>query len=101
MTRADETVVAATPATVQHDKKNAIQKYQQHKKDTGSVQVQAALLTSRINGLTEHLKVHAKDNHSRRGLIQMVSKRRKLLDYLKTRKIEDYQKLIVELGIRK
>lgn len=93
MTRAEDTSTAP--------KKAMIEKHQQHKKDTGSVQVQVALLTTRINGLTEHLKAHTKDNHSRRGLIQMVSKRRKLLDYLKSRKTEDYQKLIEELGIRK
>ncbi len=69
--------------------------------DTGSPQVQVALLTARINELTEHFKTHAKDHHSRRGLLKMVSRRRKLLDYLKGRNPEGYKVLIERLGLRK
>ncbi|HIE65255.1 MAG: 30S ribosomal protein S15 [Nitrospira sp.] len=72
-----------------------------HEKDTGSPEVQIALLTSRIVYLTEHFKTHKKDHHSRRGLIQMVSRRRKLLDYLKTTEVARYQKIIKKLGLRK
>ena len=82
------------------EKKDIISKYQQSEKDTGSVQVQVALLTERINHLTEHLKDHKQDNHSRRGLLQMVGKRRGLLQYLKSRDIEAYRKLITDLDIR-
>jgi small subunit ribosomal protein S15 len=69
--------------------------------DTGSPEVQVALLTTRINELTEHFKTHVKDHHSRRGLLRMVSRRRKLLDYLKSRKVEIYRSLIDRLGLRK
>ena len=69
--------------------------------DTGSPQVQVALLTQRINELTEHFKTHKKDNHSRRGLLKMVSQRRSLLDYLKRRDIEGYHELIGKLGLRR
>ena len=82
-------------------KKTIIKKYQRHGKDTGSAKVQVAILTTRINLLTEHLKIHKKDNHSRRGLIGLVSRRRKLLDYLKERKKEEYSQTISSLGIRK
>ena len=81
-------------------KNEIIAKYKQSEKDTGSVQVQVALLTERINHLTEHLKDHKQDNHSRRGLLQMVGKRRGLLQYLKSRDIEAYRKLITDLDIR-
>ncbi len=70
-------------------------------KDTGSPEVQVAILTERINNLTEHFKTHAKDSHSRRGLIMMVNKRRALLDYLKSRDEGRYQALIAKLGLRK
>jgi len=84
------------------EKKTIITHHQSHAKDTGSAQVQIAILTKKISHLTEHLKIHKKDNHSRRGLIMMVGKRRKLLDYFKTKNSSDeYQKLIEELGIRK
>ncbi|HHY62918.1 MAG TPA: 30S ribosomal protein S15, partial [Firmicutes bacterium] len=76
-------------------------KYQLHESDTGSPEVQIAILTERINYLTEHLKVHKKDHHSRRGLLKMVGKRRALLDYLKDSDIERYRALIEELGLRK
>ena len=69
--------------------------------DTGSPEVQVALLTNRINDLIEHFKVHAKDHHSRRGLLRMVGKRRKLLDYLKNSNVSTYQTLIERLGLRK
>ena len=69
--------------------------------DTGSPEVQIALLTTRINGLTDHFKDHTKDHHSRRGLLRMVSRRRKLLDYLKSRNTDSYRTLIEKLGLRK
>ena len=72
-----------------------------HETDTGSPEVQIAILTERINQLTEHLKVHAHDNHSRRGLYKMIGKRRSLLDYLARKDIERYRTLIAKLGIRK
>lgn len=82
-------------------KKKVIGTYASHEKDTGSAQVQIAILTERINELTEHLKVHKKDNHSRRGLLLMVGKRRKLLNYLKNSKPESYDKVIGGLELRK
>lgn len=83
------------------DKKKAIiDQYKQSDNDTGSVQVQVALLTERINHLTEHLKSNHKDNHSRRGLLQMVGKRKGFLLYLKNKDIEAYRALIKSLGIR-
>ena len=72
-----------------------------HEGDTGSPQVQVALLTQRINELTEHFRTHKKDNHSRRGLLKMVSQRRSLLDYLKRKNIEEYHGLIQKLGLRR
>ncbi len=75
--------------------------YQRAKGDTGSPEVQVALLTARINDLTGHFKEHKKDHHSRRGLLRMVSQRRKLLDYLKGKNVEAYRKLITSLGLRK
>ena len=69
--------------------------------DTGSPEVQVALLTARINGLTDHFKANTKDHHSRRGLLRMVSRRRKLLDYLKSRNADSYRALIEKLGLRK
>ena len=84
------------------EEKNAIIKeYAQHEGDTGSPEVQIALLTKRINDLTEHLKTHKKDHHSRRGLLKMVGQRRGLLAYLKEKDIERYRSLIERLGIRK
>ncbi|MFN3725104.1 MAG: 30S ribosomal protein S15 [Allosphingosinicella sp.] len=71
------------------------------KTDTGSPEVQVAILTERITNLTEHFKTHAKDNHSRRGLLMLVNKRRSLLDYLKRKDQERYQQLIAKLGLRK
>ena len=72
-----------------------------HETDTGSPEVQIALLTERINHLTEHSKVHKKDHHSRRGLLMLVGKRRRLLDYVKDNDVERYRKIIADLGIRR
>ena len=82
-------------------KKEIIEKYARTAGDTGSPEVQVALLTARINDLNEHFKVHPKDHHSRRGLLKMVGKRRALLEYLKDTDIESYRSLIERLGIRK
>lgn len=83
------------------NKQEVMAKHQRAANDTGSPEVQVALLTARINELTGHFKAHSKDHHSRRGLLKMVSRRRKLLDYLKGRKPESYTKLIQSLGLRK
>lgn len=83
------------------NKQEIIKQYQRAEGDSGSPEVQVALLTARINGLTEHFKTHSKDFHSRRGLFMMVSRRRKLLDYLKRTNVESYRKLIDSLGLRK
>lgn len=82
-------------------KQDLIAKYKTHDNDTGSPEVQIALLTQRIEGLIEHFKSHVKDNHSRRGLLKMVSHRRRLLDYLKRQDFARYQAIIGKLGIRK
>lgn len=81
-------------------KKNVIEGNKQHDKDTGSTEVQVALLTARLSELSEHFKTHGKDHHSRRGLMRVVSRRRRLLDYLKRTQYDRYQKLIKELGLR-
>jgi small subunit ribosomal protein S15 len=86
--------------TVQ-DKAKVITEHQRATGDTGSPEVQIALLTARINGLNDHFKSNVKDHHSRRGLLRMVSRRRKLLDYLKTRNTDSYRVLIEKLGLRK
>jgi small subunit ribosomal protein S15 len=78
-----------------------IESNRMHETDTGSPEVQIAILTERINTLTEHLKVHKKDNHSRRGLFKMIGQRRRLLDYLTKKDIERYRAVITKLGIRK
>ena len=84
------------------DQKTAIiEANRTHESDTGSPEVQIAILPERINQLTEHLKVHAQDNHSRRGLYKMIGKRRSLLDYLMKKDIERYRAIIAKLGIRK
>ena len=84
------------------DQKTAIiEANRTHESDTGSPEVQIAILTERINQLTEHLKVHKKDNHSRMGLFKMIGKRRSLLDYLMKKDIERYRAIIAKLGIRK
>ena len=82
------------------DKNPVIQKYQLHENDRGSAPVQIALLTQRINELTDHFRTHKKDHHSRRGLLMMVGKRRRLLDYLKKTDLERYRSLIDDLGLR-
>lgn len=82
-------------------KQTIISNYKLHDNDTGSPEVQIALLSTRINYLTEHFKTHKNDHHSRRGLLKLVSQRRKLLDYLKTSSKERYEKVIERLGIRK
>ena len=82
-------------------KTSIIENYKTHDGDTGSVEVQVALLTERINHLNEHLKANHKDNHSRRGLMKMVGRRKGLLDYLKSKDIEAYRALIAKLGLRK
>ena len=83
------------------EKSAVIEANKTYENDTGSPEVQVAILTARIQQLTEHLKVHKHDNHSRRGLLKMVGKRRKLLDYLAKKDIERYRALIAKLGIRK
>jgi len=83
------------------EKAKIVEHHQRKTGDTGSPEVQVALLTSRINGLTDHFKAHVKDHHSRRGLLKMVSQRRKMLDYLKRTDTENYRKLIEQLGLRK
>ena len=82
-------------------KQEVIQKFKQHEKDTGSPEVQIALLTERITYLTEHFKTHTKDHHSRRGLLKLVGQRRRLLDYLKIKGLDRYRNMIQTLGIRK
>jgi small subunit ribosomal protein S15 len=81
-------------------KQPTIEKHRAHETDTGSTKVQVALLTERINYLTGHFRTHAKDHHSRQGLLKMVGTRRRLLNYLKTRDIEGYRSLVAELGLR-
>ena len=88
------------PLNPQH-KTELIESYKTHGTDTGSPEVQIALLTKRIEHLTEHFKSHAKDHHSRQGLLKMVGKRRRLLDYLKRKDLDRYQRVIGRLGIRK
>ena len=82
-------------------KTDVIGQYKTHETDTGSPEVQVALITQRINGLTEHFKAHGKDNHSRRGLLKLVSHRRRLLDYLRRKDADRYREVINRLGIRK
>jgi len=88
-------------STVKELKEKILTDYKTHGSDTGSSQVQIALLTQRITELTEHFKLHKKDNNSRRGLLVMVSRRRKLLDYLKRRDINEYHEIIKKLGLRR
>ena len=88
-------------ALEKEDKNKLIEKFRLHEKDTGSSEVQIAILSEKISYLTEHFKVHKKDHHSRRGLLKFVSQRRRLLDYLKTKNIERYKNVIDALGIRK
>ncbi len=83
------------------EKNEIIQSNKQHDNDTGSPEVQIAILSKRINDLTEHVKIHAKDHHSRRGLLKMVGKRRNMLNYLAKKDVERYRALIAKLGLRK
>ena len=82
------------------EKASTISKHRAHETDTGSSRVQVALLTERINYLTGHFRTHAKDHHSRRGLLKMVGKRRRLLDYLRRTDVDGYRQIIQELGLR-
>ena len=82
-------------------KKSLIEQFRTHEGDTGSPEVQIALLTERINGLTEHFKLHAKDHHSRRGLLMLIGKRRSLLEYLRKKDSPRYRTIIEKLGIRR
>ena len=82
-------------------KTGIIESYRVHESDTGSPEVQIAILTEKINHLNEHLKIHKKDHHSRRGLLMMVGKRRGLLNYLKKKDIERYREIVSKLGLRK
>jgi small subunit ribosomal protein S15 len=93
----EETIVALS----RERKTEVIGTYRTHEKDTGSPEVQVAILSERINYLTEHFKSHAKDHHSRRGLLKLVGQRRRLLDYVKSKDSERYSELIRRLGIRK
>jgi small subunit ribosomal protein S15 len=88
-------------STTKEQKSNLINQYRVHDADTGSPEVQIALLSNRISYLTEHFKTHAKDHHSRRGLLKLVGRRRRLLDYLKKTDVERYRSIIDKLGIRK
>jgi small subunit ribosomal protein S15 len=88
-------------ALVQEKKKEIIGQYRNHEKDTGSPEVQIALLTERIRYLTEHFKVHKRDHHSRRGLLKLVGQRRRLLNYLKESRLDRYRVLIDQLGLRR
>ncbi len=86
---------------LKEDKKEIIEKFRIHENDTGSAEVQVAILTSRINILNEHLKSNKMDHHSRRGLVMLVGKRKRLLEYIKNNDLEGYRKLIKSLGLRK
>ncbi len=83
------------------EKRDLISEFRLHDKDTGSPEVQIALLTARIKGLAEHFKIHKKDHHSRRGLLKLVSQRRQMLDYLKKKKAKRYEEIIKGLGLRR
>ncbi|MBM3672830.1 MAG: 30S ribosomal protein S15 [Actinobacteria bacterium] len=83
------------------DTASTIAEHRRHETDTGSAEVQIALLTERVNHLTEHLKVHTKDHHSRRGLLMLVGRRRRLLDYLRRNDVDRYRALIAKLGLRR
>jgi small subunit ribosomal protein S15 len=88
-------------ATLPEDRQDIITKFARHEGDTGSPEVQVALLTARINHLTEHLKTHQKDHHSRRGLLMLIGQRKRLLGYLRDTDIDRYRELISELGLRR
>ena len=88
-------------ALTKEAKQKAFQQFGKHEKDTGSPEVQIAMLTERINGLTEHLRTHAKDHYSRRGLLKLVGRRRRFLNYMQRTNLEGYRALIKELGLRR
>jgi small subunit ribosomal protein S15 len=99
-TNYDADFVQRTPGSMSFDKQAVTAKHQAHENDTGSTKVQVALLTERINSLTEHFRTHSKDHHSRRGLLKMVGTRRRLLTYLKRSDLPTYRALIEQLGLR-
>lgn len=82
------------------DKASTVQKYKTHESDTGSTRVQVAILTDRINYLTDHFRAHKKDHHGRRGLLKMVGKRRRLLNYLRRTDVDGYRQIVQDLGLR-
>ena len=86
---------------VKEEKQKIIEKFKTHENDTGSAEVQIAILTNKINKLNEHLKANKKDHHSRRGLVMMVGRRKRLLEYLKNTEVSKYKDIIKELGLRK
>lgn len=88
-------------STLTEKKAAIISKFQTHESDTGSPEVQVALLTDRITQLTEHFKTHVKDHHSRRGLLKLVGQRRRMLDYLKKHSVDRYRKVVADLNLRK
>jgi len=88
-------------AFIQEKKKEIVEQFKTHEHDTGSPEVQIALLSERIRYLTEHFKVHKRDHHSRRGLLKLVGQRRRLLNYLKENKVDQYRMIIDKLGLRK
>jgi small subunit ribosomal protein S15 len=96
-----KTTAKSDNSVAKDDKKSVIKKFQTHAKDTGSSQVQVAIITKKMENLSEHLRTHKKDKHSRRGLIGLVGKRRKLLQHLKLNNKEKYQEVIKALGLRK
>jgi len=93
-------IILAVPLA-KETKEQILSDFRSHESDTGSPQIQVALLSKRINELTEHFKIHKKDNHSRRGLLKMVSQRRSMLDYLKRTDIERYHEVVARLGLRR
>ena len=93
--------MSSGPLHYETKKQGVVEKFRTHERDTGSPEVQVALLTERIQYLTEHFKTHKKDHHSRRGLLKLVGQRRRLLDYLKKQDMERYRTIIDKLGIRK
>ncbi len=96
-----EMMNGGTMGIAQPERKEVIEQFKLHQSDTGSPEVQVALLSQRIDHLTEHFKIHVKDHHSRRGLLKLVGQRRRLLDYLRKNNYERYRSLIQRLGIRK
>ena len=90
----------ASTANMAFDKTPTLEKHRTHESDTGSSKVQVAILTERINYLTEHFRTHKKDHHGRQGLLRMVGKRRRLLNYMKRSELDNYRKLVQELGLR-